>query len=256
MKLFLLVLLMLPALVNAQAKITYAFADEAWMPMIYQEEGVYRGLYIEILKAVFEQELNLKLNYSAKPWKRAQWDVEKGQADFMLTVATPSRLKYATPSNAPFFKLYLNVYTYQNHPKLPEIRRIKTSQDIKRLGLVPVSNAGNDWHKSNIDSVGIKTKYMRVDDSVVHFLAMQRADIMVEAVVPMNFLIKKYGLESKVTLTEAQFGPLEFHLLLSKKSPYSAMMPEINAAFEKLMSNNTMQKIFDRYEMLEPSILK
>lgn len=231
---------------KANNTITYAFA--AWTPIVYMDHnGVSKGLFIEMLNELFVKKLKMNLDVNSVPWIRAQKYVEDGIADFLITVPTEERLKYAVASEVSFFNLYLHVYTYKNHEKINEIKKIKTAQDIKRLGLIPVSNLGNGWHKENIDSFGINTHYVSQDDNIARFLASKRSDIMIDAPVPMNHIIKTEGLSSKIVLTEARFGPVVFHLLMGKKSKHFNLMPKINKALAELHEDGTFDRLLMKY---------
>ncbi len=101
------------------------FASLKWIPFCYiDKQGNVEGLYIDLLKEIFETEMGFKLEYKILPWKRAQLEVMNGTADFLVTVATKERLEYAIKSEYPILQLYLYVYTYKGHPKLDVIKTI------------------------------------------------------------------------------------------------------------------------------------
>ncbi|HCY83781.1 MAG TPA: hypothetical protein DHV36_01450 [Desulfobacteraceae bacterium] len=231
--------------------ITLTFAD--WVPMGYQDDtGACRGLLSEIARAVFEDELGLRLNCHERPWKRAQLEVALGQSDFMLTVPTASRKAYARVSQSVFYTLPLYIYTYAGHEKLEDIHNIRSAKDIKALNLIPVTNLGNGWHKDNVDVHGINTHYVGKEINILLFLATKRADIMIDAVTPTNYLIRKNKLTRKIVLTKSRFSQVNFHLLLSKKSKFAQWMPEIDAAFQRASAKGRIKAIVDQYERLDP----
>ncbi len=230
---------------------TIFFSYPEWVPMGYEDGvGKGRGLMVEIAREVMEKELGLTLVCRFRPWKRAQKEVEKGISDFLITVSTPSRQKYALTSDQPFYSLPLYVYTYANHEKLEQIHRIQTGRDIKALGLKPVTNLGNGWHKDNIDIHGIDTHYVDKEENILLFLANRRADIMIDAVVPTNYLIKKFELNQKIVLTKSRFSQVDFHLLLSRKSEFSGWMDRINQAFSRARQSGRIQALIAGYESL------
>lgn len=229
---------------------TIHFACPQWKPMFYSEGEKIKGLYVEYLETIFSKNMNIKVKYSIVPWKRAQMYVEKGDADLILTVPTKKRLTFSIKNEIPIYKMYLHIYTYKNHKKIDQIRRIKTAKDILNLNLTPVTNLGNGWHKQQIDSHGINTYYVPKEDNIVQFLASKRADIMIEAVIPMNYKIKQYKLVPKIELTNARFGPLNFHILMSKKSRFIGMIPAINWVIKKLHKSQYFKNTADRYSAL------
>ena len=207
-------------------------------------------MFVEIVEEIFAKELGYKVVIEQYPWKRAQQNVKEGKADITVSVPTAERLGYAFKSDKPILKMYLNVYTYAGHPKLMEIRKIKTVQDIIALKLKPVTNLGNGWHKENIEDEGVTTFYVPGDENLVQFLALKRADIMIDAPLFMNHLINEYKLGSKIVRTDVLFGPINFHLLVSKKSRYAELMPKINKAIDKLAQNGRIDQMASTYSQL------
>lgn len=223
-----------------------------WLPMSYKtDEGFAGGLYIDILTEVFTKELNIPLAIKFSSWQRAQVEVKKGVTDFLITVATEDRLKYTEKSSEPFFLLYLYVYTYTGHPLSDQIDLIETPEDIIKLNLKTVTNIGNGWHKSNMEAKGVQTHYVRLEDSALSFLAAKRADIMIDALISTNHIIREKKLASKIRLTKSRFGPLKMHLLMSKKSSFLKLMPKIDRTFKKLQDEGVIKEIITRYSSLK-----
>jgi len=240
------------AIAVAKEKKNIVFTFSNWVPMVYMDGfGRGQGVLVDIAREVFEKELGLNLICIERPWKRAQLQVEKGDSDFIITVATASRKKYALAGKHVFYTLPLYIYTYAGHEKLGAIHKIQSVRDIKELRLKPVTNLGNGWHKDNVDAYGINTHYVGKEDNILLFLAMKRADIMIDAVVPTNYLIKEMELSQKIVLTKSRFSQVDFHLLLSRKSQYVSWMDRIDSAFEKAEKSGRIQNIISGYESPE-----
>jgi ABC-type amino acid transport substrate-binding protein len=227
------------------------FASPQWAPYVYQDGNhTARGVYIDILKQIFEVPLRVPVIYVDYPWKRAQTAVKEGLADVMITVATPDRLQYALKSELPVLEMYLHVYTYRDHPRLAEISTIRSGDDILKMRLKPVTNLGNVWHKNNIDHLGVETHYVPSEENAFLFLAARRADITIEPLIAGNYLIKQLDLAERIIPTNARFGPLRFYLLLSKKSPFLQRMQEIDQTIDTLHQSGRMQYIYERYQQI------
>jgi len=225
------------------------FAASPWPPYIeIAEDGALKGLYIELLEELFCKELGFKLTYLNVPWKRAQYELEKGGASVTITLPTKERLAYSIPTTRPLIEMSLHVFTYAGHPLLKDIGEISTPEDIKRLGLIPVTNIGNGWHKNEIDSHGIKTEYVPNEANSFQMIASRHADITIESLCAGNYLINNLGLQGKVVATRAAFGPLNFHILVSKKSKFAGRMAEINRALDKLIDSGKLGPIIERYK--------
>lgn len=212
------------------------------------ETGTPKGLYVELLDEIFTKQLGIEIEHQQLPWKRAQHNVELGKSDFLITVKSEKRLQYATASELPLLQLYLHVFTYRSHKKLAEIEKITSGEDIKALNLIPVTNIGNSWHKKNIDDFGVPTHYVKDEDSAFKIVAGKRADITIEPIHAGSYLVRKLGLQDKIQVTDAKFGPLDFFLLFSKKSPHQGLMPQINAVLQRLTKDGTLEKISNKYK--------
>jgi len=232
-----------------KARQKIVFAAGAWAPYAYMDKnGQAKGLYIDILTELFEKQLGMELVYQNVPWKRAQYNVQNGQADFLVTVPTESRLQYAVQSNLPVLEFYLKVYTYVNHPKLAQINNISSGSDIKEAGLVPVTNIGNGWHKKNIDSFGVATQYVPSEENAFNVLASKRADLTIEAEFSGRYMINSLKLNDQVVATDGTFGPLKFYLLMGKKSQHLPRLSQLNSALNELLNSDRMEEIINNYK--------
>jgi polar amino acid transport system substrate-binding protein len=234
---------------GAPPAVTYAVGPPS-IPVYELESGNengWKGLFVEIVEEIFAEELGYRVVIEQYPWKRAQQNVKEGIADIMVSVPTAERLEYALKSDRPIYRMYLNVYTYAGHPKLAKIGKIKTVQDINALKLKPVTNLGNGWHKENIEDAGVTTFYVPNDENLVQFLALRRADIMIDAPLFMNHLIKQHNLESKIVKTDVLFGPVNFHLLVSKNSRFAQLMPTIDKTINGLEQKGRLEQIASKY---------
>jgi polar amino acid transport system substrate-binding protein len=228
--------------------IRYAVADSPPMATVDDKHPAgLKGLYPDILDAVLTKRMGLSWTGTTLPWKRAQAEVQSGGADILITVPTEERRVYALASDQPVFEAYLHVYTYADHPRILEIRKIKTAEDIRRLGLIPVTNLGNNWHRENIDAIGIKTHYAPADQNIARFLAAKRADIMIDMPFTMNPMIKSLGLTRQIEMTPARFGPIGFHVLVGRKSPFSSSMTALNRAIDQFILDGTRERLSAKY---------
>ncbi len=208
------------------------------------------GLLVEIVDAIFKQ-MDMSYTVEVYPWARAQAMVQAGRADVLVTVPTDERRGYALVSEQTVFPMLMQVYARKDHPRLAEIRRIKSAQDIAALDLVAISNLGNGWHKANIEGAGVKTYYGTNDESAARMLAARRGDVLVDSAVSMALEIRRQGLQGELTAAAAPFAPLRFHVLLSQKSPFVQRMPDINRAIATLHKNGTLERLYQKYTRID-----
>jgi polar amino acid transport system substrate-binding protein len=237
---------------HASEKQQIIYSSSTWIPFTYlDDDDQPQGLYLDIVKEIFERHLDMEVVFEDVPWKRAQYYVAEGQADFLITVPTDERLQYATASELSILQLFLHVYTYKNHPQLEQIKNISSGKDIKDLGLTPVSNIGNIWHNKNIDSFGVSTQYVDNEESAFNVLAIKRADLTIEPIYAGSYLINKLNLADRIEPTGARFGPLDFHILVSKKSRRIHLMEKINEIIKQLTESGRLEEITSEYKKIK-----
>lgn len=230
--------------------VSLATSDAEWPPYRFQSsngEGT-QGLFVDLISELFEKDLGIVVERRVFPWKRAQEKVEVGTADFMVTVPTPERLEYAVKTAIPIHRMYLYLYVYANHPKRLAIDKIKTVDDIRRLKLKLAAHVGDGWYKSNVSAKGVESHYISYDESLVRFIAAKRADGIIDALLPTNRIINDNKLQSKITLTDIKFGPIDFYVLISKKSPLVDKLDDINAALHRMSESGRIAELVAKYD--------
>ena len=126
---------------NAQEEVSWAF--DPWPPLHEIKDGKAEGMIVEMLQAVFEKELGMKLVMEQLPWKRSQLVVERGEMDLLWTTKNKVRESYADFSKEPMEKMRNIIYTYKGHPKLAQMNAVKVFDDIKELDLTGAGILGD-----------------------------------------------------------------------------------------------------------------
>lgn len=237
----------------AESSITWATTDD-WPPVFYENPSKplgYGGLWPQIIYELFSVRMGLEVEVVQLPWSRAQSQVRDGQLDFMVTLPTEEREGYAVICDESIMDFTMQIYTYRDHPKLEEIRKMETVADLIRLDLVTVSSLGNGWHKENIESMGVKTLYVKQEKSLPRFLALKRADIMIDSPLTMNQEIRRLGLEHQIVLTDVVLDRTSFHLMISRDSDKRELIEEVDRILSEMKADGTMSSIYDKYMALE-----
>ncbi len=247
---FLLLCAAMPAsaqTVKPVAELQFGMAEAMWAPFSIQKpDGTLGGLAKDSLDLILTKGSGIPYRINLLPWARAQNDTENGLIDLILTLKTPERLQWSVASDKPLYSIYFKIFTRRDHPRLAEILAIKTYDDIKKLGLVTVSNLGNNWHKTTIEDRGIATEWVKNDRNLVLFLASGRADIAVDSPLSMNPLIHKEGLEKELMETEVKFDEVWFYVLMSKKSKYLGLWPQINQKITEVVATTDYKRLLDK----------
>lgn len=244
--------LLFPVLCFSQdLPVRFVTADQEWAPFVVLDpSGPPTGLTFDVASLIVKKGLNRTMATQLFPWARAQELVKVGAADMTITLPTASRLEWAWASDQPLYSIYFKVYTRSNHPRLEEIRSIKTLEDIKRLGFITVSNLGNNWHRTNVEAKGIPTHYVRDDVTILRFLEAGRADLVIDSPFSLNPRIDQLNFRDKIVETDVKFDEVWFHLLVSKKSPLAKDWPQVNEAVTRIVGSDEYKKMI--HSALEP----
>ena len=242
-----------PGLAKADSGVAFqALSGAEWPPFYAYGEGtttIQKGLFVELVDLVFADGLGMRVERHYYPWKRAQREVEEGGADFLLTIPTPARARYAVASDLPLYMMYMHLFTSKEHGKRQAMATARTAGDIIKMDLHLVAHRGDGWYQSNMADAGVRTTYVDTDESLPRFIAARRADGMIDAALPMSTIIRKQGLEGQVVMTEAQFGPLNFHILVGNRSPLLQRMDELNGVIERMTADGTLARLITKYGM-------
>jgi len=228
---------------------TLTFAFDPYPPYHEKRDGKTTGIFIDIIKELFEKRLNYTLKFQQFPWKRAQSEVEHGTADFMITVPTKMRLDYSHSIPTTMTILGAYIYTYVGHPRLLEISKIQTVKDLKKTKLTGITVLGTKWFEVNIEPNLKKTHYAYDDTSSIKMLAAKRADIIVVTEGNGDTIIKKLKFQSKVIKTTVNLEPWPFHILFSKKTANPTLLKQINLTLIKMIEEGFIEKIKEKHKI-------
>jgi len=225
--------------------VTLAFSTES-MPPYYEVSSDHQeieGLWRKMLDTLFIDQLGWHVHYLIRPWQRAQNEVKIGKADAFVSIITEERMQYALPVSTTFCCFPLHLFTWKGHPKFEQMQKINTVAELATMNLELVSNIGNGWYKKNIEQNGVKTTWLPTDKQALQFVALQRADGLIDLPSSMSNLAATLGLEEKIADTGTSFGNVKVHLLFGKMSPMANRLAEIDAAIKTLQENGTFAAI-------------
>ncbi|TIH19856.1 amino acid ABC transporter substrate-binding protein [Marinifilum sp. JC120] len=232
----------------AQAKkdtiiITY---NDFWPLFWTEDNGTRSGIFYEIVSEAMNK-LNIKIKWESYPWTRCQSHVKSGTADGIMTVPTDERSTYTETHPTPFYHSYTQIFTYKGHPKKQIMDSIKTPEDIKNADLTVITYLGNGWNENNIKPLGITTHEAYKPDNIWLMLAYERGDIIIEWPMAAWPEIKRQNLSEKIVLTNGTMTSMPFHLLISKKSKYIKILPELDRIIQKMIADGTIDRIIQKY---------
>lgn len=120
--------------------------NDDYAPYSYTEvpEGPVLGVLPQVLQLAFALALpGLRLEHTARPWRRAQSRVESGQADALCTFASDDRRRYALFNRVPVVTLEPHLFFSAAHPRRRELEQLTSRDALKAFRLV--DQRGNQW---------------------------------------------------------------------------------------------------------------
>lgn len=242
---FLLLLGITPC-AHAQDTAKWVFTD--YPPANYQlPNGQHAGYLHDIVIDVFEKRLGIKVHIDVMPWKRCQVMVADGTADLMVTIPTPQRQTYTVTHENPIWIKRRILFTYRNHPRFDTIDRLNGLAQIKNDGYTVISYLGNDWAQNTFQHAGITILYATTVEGMYRMLSAQRGDLVVEERGLALPRIQALGLAETVVETGGIASESGFHILISKKSPFAALIPRLNREIEAMRASGDLDRITGHY---------
>ena len=241
--LFILLIFLLPAGVAAQEIVIASPSNIP--PKSYLEDGVGKGLYVDILEWVL-QDAGYRYKFEFVPWKRGYYMAETGKAGIAGLSKTSDRLKIFDYSD-PIYVGELVIVVKQG--KEFEFESIEDLAG-KSLAILRGSSFGDRYQKAVADEL-----FTVVDiTSLVYGLHM----LLAGRVDGMILGPGEYGLKSAVAqgsdLRVDQFSilPRPFkrdaeHLGFHKSLDMKPFLEKFNASLEKSRRLNIQQEIIDRH---------
>ncbi len=217
-----------------------------WPFFTRTSDGYMTGFFYEIVSEALGR-MGVSAKWQAYPWSRCQALVRSGEADAMITVPTAERLVYSVTHDDPFYMKRLKIFTITGHPKLAEIRKIRTIDDIYRMGLVVVTYHGNGWNDKYIRSRGIKTYESPLIKNVWLMLANHRGDIAIEWPMAAWPLIEEGGVANRIVETDVSLEAMPFHLLVNRDCGCASRMAEFNETIKQMRAEGRIEAILTKY---------
>lgn len=224
--------------------------DEDYEPYIYKAEGrQIKGLYKDLMVEIFSR-MEIPLKYAVYPWKRTQMLLKYGEADAMISIPSPKRLVFLSPTD-PVIHLTFRVFARSDNPKIKQIMAISSIKELEGFNIIDY--IGNGWAEKNFK--GLNVQKAPGFTNAILMLAGKRGDVFVDDSIVVKYAIKKLiknplnpilGLKTIVSSPH----PLEvipYSLLIRKDSKYLWIIPKFNEALEEIRSDGTYDKILNKF---------
>jgi signal transduction histidine kinase/ActR/RegA family two-component response regulator len=232
----------LPA--SAAAAPLVVYGDESLPPYEYLEDGVAKGLNVELLQAV-GRVLGRPVDYRLGEWARAQATVLEGGGDVLPPIIR-------TPDRSLHFDFTRRVWTLELglFARAADRARIEgTTVTDLRIGVT----AGG-FPRRHFMSTSPATRLVIVTDTVEGFRRLLRGDIDAFA---GNVLVGEHNLRALsiagVARVGAPFASMDAAIAVHQRNP--ALLAQIDAAIGQLKADGTLERLERRWAGPEPLTL-
>jgi polar amino acid transport system substrate-binding protein len=215
---------------------------EDYAPYSYRENGVMKGIYVDIAREILEQGLKIPVEVEGYPWARAQTMVEEGLADGFITVPTEERMSYAEPAEPPVLETRFLLYTSRANPELTEVQRVRTLADARKFR--QAAYLGSGWAKANLAPETID--WSPTLESLIPLVTGRTRYVLIDAELVVDRVLRRQGLADKVwTGPVITTTPICF--FLGKKSPFVGLIPRIGRLVADLKASGRFDALVQKY---------
>lgn len=184
------------------------------------------------------------------PWARAQYDVQHGRYDGLLTYPSDERRAYALFTDRPVYVQNFGNLVYSGVN--PNASIIESATGFDALGgLTVITEKDSGWEADNIP--GDLDRVVGKDgDTMMHLLMFRKAgDYMVTTQEGAKFLAAKHGYSAQLRMRSAEFiteSLVPFHIGISRSSPGAEqIINQIESVMDRPMFQLRLEQLISRY---------
>ncbi len=247
----LVVILGIPCLAAAETQtVTWAYMSDA-EPINWEENGVAKGVEVEIVNYILGK-LGINVVHKFYPWKRAQLNVENGEADAMMTTPTTARFKYAVFGKENVLPNYWNLFIKKGNIKIAKaIKGMSKLEDLKPFELVDF--IGNGWANAFMKSQnGYNIRKVARLGQLPTMLAASRCDLIINSSSWINWWAQKKGVQHQIEEHDIDWPMTRFHFvfMVSRKSSWidKGLIKAMDEEIKKMKKSGAWHKILKKYK--------
>ena len=211
---------------------------EDYAPFSYSENGVLKGIYIDMAREIFDHGLKIPVEVEGYPWARAQAMVQQGLADGFITVSTDERRAYAEVVEPSVLENRFVLYTSRTNPELAQVQAVRTLAEAKRFR--QATYLGSGWAKVHLDPETID--WSPTLESMLPLITGKTRYVLIDVDLVVNRVLRQQGLETKVWV-----GPVldtaSIHLFLGRKSAFAGLVPRISQVIADLKASGRLDAL-------------
>lgn len=222
------------------------FAEEAnWPPFTPNKFGkAEEGLSLALMQAIFSK-LGIEVEIELLPMERVLYYLREGQKDGATVISrNAERSKYLEYSE-PLFAKRGFVY-YRKDRKEPI--NWNDFADIKglRIGIVSGHNYGDEFNRA-VWRNDLKTISVSKEKQLFEMLMAERIDCFLCIDLTAEYYLKEQTYKGKIVPAAKSYFHKDYHIGISKKSKFTALLPKINEVIIRLKRNGSINRLLSQY---------
>jgi len=238
-------ILLLGGLMLLAQPATLKLVTSDYPPFEYTENGVPRGLSVEIIQTVFHR-MGQPIEIKEYPWKRSLYMIQTGAADAAFsTNRTSERETYGVFPKESLLSGTISFFTLTDST----IRYTGNLDSLSsyRVGTDRGSSYG-DMFDEAVRSRKLNIIESDVPDISLRALITKRVDLyLVDDYVAWH-LARKNGVTNRIKRLAPPFAPaVPAYLMFTRKKDHSKVMARFDATLAELKRNGTIDKLIKKY---------
>ncbi|MGX9700008.1 substrate-binding periplasmic protein [Janthinobacterium lividum] len=111
-----------PGIGHAAPQTVILYGDDDYAPYSYVENGVFKGMYIDILRLAASAMPDYRLELQPRPWKRGLAALEKGQVFGLFPPGRKTQRPYVQPYSAMLYRESVVLFCHDAVMRTPRTR--------------------------------------------------------------------------------------------------------------------------------------
>ena len=229
---------------NNKRALVFVYSEQ-YPPLSWLENNTDNGIYIDLVKEIFEKRLNIPVIFKGLPWARAQYEVQNGLADAFITTTNAERQQYSDVGKESVVIIKNCLYSSKDHPKIHMFESAKSLNDLKKYKFI--GNRGNKWQEENLQNMELV--FINSRENLLESLILMRADLWVEMDIVADYTIRKYTKKNTIVKlkTSLVFPDTTTYLHISKNSKFNNLISEFDKTLTAMKKDGTYKKILRKY---------
>ncbi len=210
-------------------------------------KGELTGLDIELIQEIFKI-INCPIRFRKMPFKRALYDIEKGELDVSTSVQKKVERKR--------FALYTLPYRYSTIKLIHKTNKHFNTMEEALLNLKQIGITRGYYYGESLklimDDPRYKTRFEEAgsDEHNLQKLILGRIGGILADPVVIKISAQKKNLIGPLKVNSKSFEDTKFYIIFSKKIHSQKLVDKVNEAIIELEKKGIYQQILNKYQIL------